>query len=78
MNNYDEMTPAYGRDYTKRQDILLDWQAGKDFVLETPFARQYVSFRDVPVHVGNLNVRYSKLRKVAVLYRKGGDVWGVR
>jgi hypothetical protein len=26
-----ELTPAYGRDYTKKADVLLAFQQGKDF-----------------------------------------------
>jgi len=31
------LTPAYGRTYKKQTDILSDFNAGKDFLLHTPW-----------------------------------------
>ena len=63
------LTPAYGRDYKSKAQIIADLEAGKDFILS-----QYGSPYDgKPVNKAQLmdqrqvNVRYSGLRKVAVV-----------
>ncbi len=33
------VTPAYGRDYTRAEDVKADWQAEKDFLLNDPTSR---------------------------------------
>ena len=40
----DTITPAYGRDYTSLKDALADWNAGKDFLLNT-------STRGIPCNI---------------------------
>ena len=65
---YDSLTltPAYGRDYTSKRDVLKDYNAGKDFISQ-PDGR-YINIDDVArccaMHV---KIRYSKLRKVLVV-----------
>jgi hypothetical protein len=34
MRDYTELTPAYDRDYKRRADVLADWNAGKDFIIQ--------------------------------------------
>lgn len=31
MGNWIEATPAYGRDYTRKADVIADWKDDKDF-----------------------------------------------
>lgn len=38
------IVPAYGRDYKTREDVLKDWNDGKDFKIRE--TGQYVSIRD--------------------------------
>ena len=60
------LTPAYGRDYASKTAVIVDLIRGKDFVdawsgklINLPQLRQE-GCREV-------NVRYGKLRKVAVV-----------
>ena len=32
------LTPAYGRDYKNKKAIMIDWQAGKDFIVADMFS----------------------------------------
>lgn len=60
------LTPAYGRDYASKMAVIADLIRGKDFVdswtgklINLPQIQQE-GYREV-------NVRYGKLRKVAVV-----------
>jgi len=70
MFGFSPLSPAYGRDYKSTAEIIRDWNAGKDFM--TP-GGSYAN-RDDAVNAGlrSVNVRYDKLRKVAVL-KLGAD-----
>jgi hypothetical protein len=81
---YITLSPAYGRDYTKRSDILADLLAERDFVMHGPWHDiTYVNLQQLE-EGQTLNVRYSNLRKVAVFAvdalreqqakRAGGDL----
>ena len=58
------VVPAYGRDYKSKQEVLLDWEANKDFQL--PDGR-YVNKQQVPDlrtdGVRHLTFRYWRLSK---------------
>ena len=66
----DTITPAYGRDYTSLKDALADWNAGKDFLLNT-------STRGIPCNIqdmeredaSHLRLRFDNLRKVCPVKR---------
>ena len=47
--SYSAMTllPAYGRSYASEEDVLKDWNAGKDFMCYDTGA--YTSIRDIEV-----------------------------
>jgi len=60
------LVPAYGRDYTDKQDVMTDFQQGKDFVLKNTRSRwdsTYCSIRDCEAE-DMIKLRYDKLRKV--------------
>lgn len=65
------LTPAYGRDYTSKAKIEADLKAGKDFIIadfSSPYDGKPVNapqLRDAGYTTAN--VRYAKLRKVAVI-----------
>ena len=76
------LAPAYGRDYRSQADIVVDLVRDKDFLLCDPQSRWYGK----PVNRSQLvsmepglydpviNVRYDKLRKVALIdLRKLGE-----
>jgi hypothetical protein len=68
------LQPAYGRDYKSRAAVLVDLKAGKDFICARweGFGRP-----GCPINLpqilaepgGDINVRYSANRKVAVFKR---------
>lgn len=53
-------TPAFGRDYRSKAEVLKDWNEGKDF--RCAVTGRYLSVRDnVP---GEVWVRYKKLTQL--------------
>lgn len=57
------VTPAYGRDYTNKAQVLTDWNAGKDF--RDTATGQYLSKRDVDKDPSlHVHVRYGKGLKI--------------
>ena len=63
------LTPAYGRDYRNKQEVKADFEADKDFLLQDFFS----PYDGKPINKSQIlpgkkvNIRYSNLRKVAVL-----------
>lgn len=64
------LTPAYGRDYTKRAAIVDDLNKGVDFVMNSMQGSGYCSLRDLPD--GQIQVRNANYRKVWVINIKSG------
>jgi hypothetical protein len=64
------LTPAYGRDYKNRAQIITDLNSGVDFVMNDYNASGYCSVRDLPD--GQHQVRDRSLRKLWVVNVKGG------
>lgn len=63
------VSPAYGRDYESEEDVLRDWEDGKDFVMEG-FRSGYINKQDadnIGVPGGEINIRYNKKQEVAVV-----------
>ena len=60
------VTPAYGRDYSKRTDAERDFRAGKDFQLHTYNGSGYCSIRDF-VSGAHVQIRYNGGRYVTVV-----------
>ena len=64
------LTPAYGRDYKSKKAVLADLKSDKDFLLSDLSSR----WDGKPINLSQLveagytvvNVRYGKLRKIAV------------
>jgi len=71
LPTYVSMVPAYGRDYKSKKALLEDWNAGKDFQLQTIHDNRYTSIRDVEElkkeGVKSLNIRYDRLTKICVI-----------
>lgn len=66
MPRYVSVVPAYGRDYTNQKQVLADWNAGKDFLIQDFELSGYINKDDKPASM-ILNVRYNKLQKVMVI-----------
>lgn len=71
IQNDHTLTPAYGRDYTKRAEALADFRANKDFLwAETPGNRAVpVNLEQIPAQVVRLRIRYARLKKVFIIVR---------
>jgi len=61
------ISPAYGRDYKSKAEVLEDLRAGKDFIVHEPHGSAYINLEGL-LHAGveEVNVRYKKLRTVSV------------
>jgi len=58
------LTPAYGRDYKSKKEVLADWEAGKDFIANSFNGSGSVNKNDCPK--GSHQFRYKKLTQVFV------------
>jgi hypothetical protein len=67
VDNWDEVVPAYGRDYTSGRTLLGDWEKGLDFQLAR--TGQYMSNRDVPLGT-TVVLRYANHTKFITWTRK--------
>jgi hypothetical protein len=66
------LTPAYGRDYKSRAEVISAFEAGKDFNLASLFhGSGYVSRTDFQPG-DRVTLRYGQLRKVVGHVVKGG------
>ena len=64
------LTPAFGRDYTNRAQIIKDLNEGKDFMAHSPMGGGYCSIRDLAD--GQFQVRDKSYAKVWTVNIKGG------
>lgn len=60
------LTPAYRRDYKNKAEVISDYFAGKDFVLNTPHGCTYINNAQIAPDA-IVHIRYSRLQKVLVL-----------
>ena len=45
---YYELTPAYGRDYKNKTDVVTAWNAGNDFIGDYQLGFQLLNREDIP------------------------------
>jgi hypothetical protein len=79
MTTYLSAIPAYGRDYKNKAAVLADWQAGKDFQSQGFHGYGYFNadtLKDQPAV--EVNVRYARLAKVAILAWSEKKGWYVK
>lgn len=63
---YITLIPAYGRDYKSKKAIMADLDNDLDFILTS--SGQYINKSQlIEANMLNINVRYSKLTKIAVI-----------
>ena len=55
--------PAYGRDYKSKKEVLADWNAGKDFLIQDMQHSGYVNKNDAPKGA-TINIRYKRMTQV--------------
>jgi len=63
MANYLSAVPAYGRDYNSKREVMLDWAAGKDFLVQGISGSGYIN-KDGAPSGSVINIRYKKLTLV--------------
>lgn len=62
------LIPAYGRDYTKKADIVADLKADKDFKLVDFMSESYANLEDLKAcGIDKVQVRYKKLTALTVI-----------
>ena len=59
------LTPAYGRDYKSKKDVLKDWEEGKDFIIadiSSPWDGKPANKNDLKGKT--VYIRYRKLTQI--------------
>lgn len=78
---YLTLVPAYGRDYKSKREVMEAWDAGKDFIVQdmmSPYDGKPINKADAKAAgIGNVNIRYKKMRSVAVIKVAAGKAWVV-
>ena len=64
------LTPAYGRDYKSKAEVIAAFEAGNDFMINDPWTTEICSIRDFGAGQ-TVQIRYGKLRKVLMYKVKG-------
>lgn len=68
---YLTLVPAYGRDYKSKREVMEAWDAGKDFIVQdmmSPYDGKPINKADaLAAGVRNVNIRYKRMRSVAVI-----------
>ena len=70
MMSAGTMTPAYGRVYFSRAEVLRAWKDGKDFIFNNPTSEydgKYCSIRDFENSI--VTLRYGKQLEHVVIHR---------
>lgn len=53
------LTPAYGRDYKSKAEVLKAWEDGKDFYGHSlKYGNAYVNIHDLPRDIEQIEFRY--------------------
>lgn len=63
---YITLTPAYGRDYKNKKEVLADWHNNKDFLItdmSDPYDGSYMN-KEQAKKGNTYNIRYNKLRSI--------------
>jgi hypothetical protein len=63
---YFELSPAYGRDYKTKAEVIAAWREGKDFDGNYQLGFKPVNIEDIPKPC-TVNLRYKGQRMVAVV-----------
>lgn len=71
--SYYSLEPAYGVDYKTKDEAIAGFLAGKDWIGDMQLGFQYCNVEDFRPG-DTVNLRYGKLRKVAVYQVKGPKV----
>ena len=62
------LTPAYGRDYKSKKEVLSDFNDNKDFLIQSFNGSGYINREQIEsLKENQVMIRYQKLTKVTVL-----------
>jgi len=64
------LTPSYDRDYKNGKEVQADWDAGKDFTINSfghPDDGRQINKQDAEREGGTFNIRYKKLTQIKVI-----------
>ena len=62
------VSPAYGRDYKSAKDAKADWEAGKDFEMQSMFASGYINKADALKNgIKSVTIRYKRMAFATVV-----------
>jgi hypothetical protein len=64
------LTPAYGRDYKNRNDVITDFNNDKDFIINdmfSPYNGKYCNKSDIKNTYKSVKIRYNKLQKIIIV-----------
>lgn len=68
------LTPAYGRDYKSKKALLEDFNANKDFILNSPTSQDYVNREDLNASTTtSIQVRWKGMTMVGIIKRKSNS-----
>ena len=67
------LSPAHGRDYTSQKQVKADWDAEKDFIIETfinPYSGKLCNKQDI-IRSGEaiVHIRYNRLTKSVMIFQ---------
>lgn len=63
------LTPAYGRDFKSKKEVLEAWESGKDFIISNMFHPddgRYIN-KEQAQKGDSFNIRYKKLTQICVV-----------
>ena len=67
---YIEVSPAYGRDYKSARAVKADWDANKDFIVQTigPDCGRMINKQDAESVPGlKVQIRYNRMTRVVIV-----------
>lgn len=67
MSTIITVVPAYGRDYKTRKEVLADWEADKDFLVQNMTESGYINRSQAQQQLkpgDTINIRYKGLREI--------------
>ena len=64
------LTPAYGRDYKNKNDVINDFNKNKDFIINdmmSPWDNKSANKQDLKGYYKSVKIRYNKLQKICIV-----------
>jgi hypothetical protein len=64
------LTPAYGRDYKNKNDVITDFNNNKDFIINdmfSPYNGKSCNKSDIKNVYKSVKIRYNKLQKICIV-----------